>query len=522
MTPSAPAGPHTARLKQWLYYGGAVIVLVGGLWVVIQLTSPAPRSGRGSPSLAEIKLTGETRATSLEGLAAQLDTARGENAQLRQDLAHLEAQMGKALEGVRQAFERQLASNQSRSAAEIERERSRLARELAGLQSAIDSDRTTTPRRAAEPDSGPQDGAGADWATSPSAAPDAGTAPSTTGQAPATPATSSTPPEQRSDATPPEERRANAGAMPPLRRQGQGNPTPRRDGASYQEAALPGASPPDLPAFPDALQPELPEDALFQERQAPAPATQDPATAGRRSGTAGPVQHSTRPVIRILGSDVPDNEPLPPLANQTYRLPATSILTGTLITGLDASTASQSRRDPFPVLLRLQKTAILPNRYQADVRECFVLLAGYGDLSSERAYLRGETVSCVLMDGSVIETRLQGYAAGEDGKAGVRGRLVTKQGQFIARALMIGFIEGVAEVLQQGDTVTLGLSQSQDGEGSNPWGSAALRGTGNALDRIAQFYIDQAYNLFPVIEIDAGRQLDIVLTGHLDMPLPNS
>lgn len=67
------------------------------------------------------------------------------------------------------------------------------------------------------------------------------------------------------------------------------------------------------------------------------------------------------------------------------------------------------------------------------MRECFVLLAGYGDLSSERAYLRGETVSCVLLDGSVIETR-QGYAAGEDGKAGVRGRLVTKQGQFIARA----------------------------------------------------------------------------------------
>ena len=512
MTPSAPAGPHTARLKRWLQYGGAAIVLIGGLWLVIQLTSPAPRGGRGSPSLAEIKLTGETRATSLEGLAAQLDTARGENAQLRQDVARLEGQIGKALEGVRQAFERQLASSQNRSAAELERERSRLARELEGLQGAIDGGRTTPSRRAGEPGPGPQDRAGSGWATSPPETQNAGTASS----AP------STPPERRSETTPPAERRSDAGAMPPLRREDQSTPTPRRDGTGYQEAALPGATPPDLPAFPDALEPELPEDALFQERQPAAPATQDPGTAGRRSGAAGPVQQAARPVIRILGSDVPDNAPLPPLENQTYRLPATSILTGTLITGLDASTASQSRRDPFPVLLRLQKTAILPNRYQADVRECFVLLAGYGDLSSERAYLRGETVSCVLLDGSVIETRLQGYAAGEDGKAGVRGRLVTKQGQFIARALMIGFIEGVSDVLQKGDTVTLGLSQSQGEEGGdNPWGSAALRGTGNALDRIAQFYIDQAYNLFPVIEIDAGRQLDIVLTGHLDMPLPN-
>jgi hypothetical protein len=522
VTPLAPAGPHAARLKRCLLLGAAAIVLIGGLWLVIQLTSPPPRSGRGSPSLAEIKLTGETRATSLEGLAAQLDTARGENAQLRQDVARLEAQIGKALEGVRSAFERQLASNQNRSEAELARERNRLARELEGLQGAIDGGRTTPPRRAAEPRPGTQDSAGSDWAASPSAAPDAGLASATTGEAPGSSSAPSTPPEQRSETTPPAERRSGAGVVPPLRREGLATPTPRRDGAGYQEAALPGATPPDLPAFPDALLPELPEDALFQERQPPAPATQDPGTASRRGSAAGPVQQAARPVIRILGSDVPDNKPVPPLANQTYRLPATSILTGTLITGLDASTATQSRRDPFPVLLRLQKTAILPNRYQADVRECFVLLAGYGDLSSERAYLRGETVSCVLLDGSVIETRLQGYAAGEDGKAGVRGRLVTKQGQFIARALMIGFIEGVADVLQQGDTVTLGLSQSQNDEGGNPWGSAALRGTGNALDRIAQFYIDQAYNLFPVIEIDAGRQLDIVLTGHLDMPLPNS
>ena len=511
MTPTAPAGPHTARLKRWLLVGAAGTALIGGLWLVIQLTSPAPRGGRGSPSLAEIKLTGETRATSLEGLAAQLDTARGENAQLRQDVARLEGQIGKALEGVRHAFERQLASSQNRSAAELERERSRLARELEGLQGAVGGSHTTPSHRAGEPGPGPQDSAGSGWAASPPETQNAGTASSAT----------STPPERRSETTPPAERRSGAGAMPPLRREDQGAPTPRRDGAGYQEAALPGASPPDLPAFPQALRPALPEDALFQERQPPPQAAGDPGTASRRSGAAGPVQHSARPVIRILGSDVPDNKPVPPLENQTYRLPATSILTGTLITGLDASTASQSRRDPFPVLLRLQKTAILPNRYQADVRECFVLLAGYGDLSSERAYLRGETVSCVLLDGSVIETRLQGYAAGEDGKAGVRGRLVTKQGQFIARALMIGFIEGVSDVLQKGDTVTLGLSQSQGEDGSNPWGSAALRGTGNALDRIAQFYIDQAYNLFPVIEIDAGRQLDIVLTGHLDMPLPN-
>ena len=51
-------------------------------------------------------------------------------------------------------------------------------------------------------------------------------------------------------------------------------------------------------------------------------------------------------------------------------------------------------------------------------------------------YLRGETISCVREDGGVIETRLDSYAVGEDGKAGIRGRLVSKQGQLVAKSMM--------------------------------------------------------------------------------------
>ena len=39
-------------------------------------------------------------------------------------------------------------------------------------------------------------------------------------------------------------------------------------------------------------------------------------------------------------------------------LPAGSIISGTLITGLDAPTHESARREPFPALLRIQKEAI--------------------------------------------------------------------------------------------------------------------------------------------------------------------
>ena len=93
----------------------------------------------------------------------------------------------------------------------------------------------------------------------------------------------------------------------------------------------------------------------------------------------------------------------------------------------------------MPALLRVEKEAILPNRFTSDIKDCFVLVSGHGDLSSERAFLRGEYLSCVRNDGAVLETKFPSYVVGEDGKAGMKGRLVSKQGQMIARTLIAGF-----------------------------------------------------------------------------------
>ncbi|PXX95989.1 conjugal transfer protein TraB [Halomonas sp. LBP4] len=199
-------------------------------------------------------------------------------------------------------------------------------------------------------------------------------------------------------------------------------------------------------------------------------------------------------------------------------LPAGSILTGVMLNGMDAPTSQGSRRDPFPSTLRIQHEAILPNRFRADVKECFLIVSGYGDLSSERAYLRGETISCIRDDGGVIEARVDSYAVGEDGKAGVRGRLVSKQGAMIARSMMAGFMSGAANafdvdavpVIQTGSVGD--QTQYQSNFSPSMFQGAAAQGASNALDRIAQFYVDMAEGIFPVIEVDAGRQIELILT----------
>ncbi|AUB85131.1 hypothetical protein THSYN_29855 (plasmid) [Candidatus Thiodictyon syntrophicum] len=94
------------------------------------------------------------------------------------------------------------------------------------------------------------------------------------------------------------------------------------------------------------------------------------------------------------------------------------MLRGVLLNGLDAPTGPGARKDPTPALLRIKHDATLPNRYRADVKECFVIVGGFGDLGSERALLRSETLTCVRTDGGVIEVSLDAYAVSKDDKVG--------------------------------------------------------------------------------------------------------
>ena len=207
----------------------------------------------------------------------------------------------------------------------------------------------------------------------------------------------------------------------------------------------------------------------------------------------------------------PSGKKKPAKDSEAY-IPAGSILTGTILTGGEFPTNKGAFDNPTPILIRLSKEAILPNRYRSDVRECFLIAGGAGD----RAKVRGETLSCVRHDGSVIETKLESYVAGEDGKAGIKGRLVSKQGQIIARSLVAGFAGGMSEAFDVDPvpvlaTSTTGETQYQDAFSTNAVQGAAVKGISQSLDRVAQFYLDMAEDVFPVVEINAGRQVDIIV-----------
>jgi conjugal transfer pilus assembly protein TraB len=265
--------------------------------------------------------------------------------------------------------------------------------------------------------------------------------------------------------------------------------------------------------------------SVFDQAAVANPPTSNAGISAGRTGQSAPAQSTLQ--IRVIKEDKPAANPtIQSTSNLTTSkqsdvfIPAGSILTGVLLNGLDAPTGKKSKKEPMPVLFRIKKEAILPNRFYADVRECFLLASGFGDLSAERAYFRGETFSCVRQDGGVIEVPMNAYATGEDGKNGVRGRVVSKQGALLAQSMMAGFLRGFSDAFGRNQIPMLMTGGLGSLAGTTPFQSAfssqsmeggALKGAGFAMERLSHFYMDMAEEIYPVIEVDATRQVNFIV-----------
>ena len=285
-----------------------------------------------------------------------------------------------------------------------------------------------------------------------------------------------------------------------------------------QPAALPRA--PQTPAedVPEIRQPGTvaPEDIIEQnlfDSDVFAPPPLDPPGPAPAGRAAVPSLASSGGV-RVFGAD--DPRTLAIENPDTVYMPAGAIISGVLLTGADVPTGTMARTDPLPVLMRVKHEAILPNRYRSDVKECFLILAAQGDLSSERALMRSESLSCIRVDGRLIEVTVDGWAVGDDGKLGLRGRLVSRNGSVVAKAAAAGFAQALSEIyrpvrIQSFNTQPGSTALFQAPDGSEALSASGFAGVGGGAAQLAEYYMELADQIVPVVEVDAGRTVDVVL-----------
>lgn len=303
----------------------------------------------------------------------------------------------------------------------------------------------------------------------------------------------------------------------------------------------PGTSVFDAPASrAPALPPPPPVAAPVT---APAPHIPAPAPITPPAESRPMVEPSSQSAIRLLGEGGEMDEQkaeqrlnTTPASSQSRKkreneaayIPGGSMFPGVLLNGMDAPTSSVSQKNPTPVLIRVKKEAVLPNFASIDVRECFVMGAGFGQLASERALIRTESIACVRHDGRVFDTRMEAYVVGTDGKVGVPGRLVSKQGQMIAQSLLAGALGGIGKSLTKSRVPTLNIDPGQnsniyEAESMSSIAQSGLAGgVSSATNMIARFYLDMAKETFPVVETQAGQVVTVIVTRGMSLPLKGS
>ena len=195
-------------------------------------------------------------------------------------------------------------------------------------------------------------------------------------------------------------------------------------------------------------------------------------------------------------------------------LPAGSYANAVVLAGVDASAGVSSQGDPRPVLLRLTSPARSAaedgEALEADVAGCTLTGAAYGDLSSEKVYVRLRTLTCAGPEPrTVIETEVAGFVAGS-GKAGVRGPVVSREGALVEKAFLAGLISGAGE---SAANVLQAPARNPDGEAADlvDVGRAGLgAGAGSAGRKVADYLIRRAEQYQPVIQLQTGTRVTVV------------
>jgi len=198
-------------------------------------------------------------------------------------------------------------------------------------------------------------------------------------------------------------------------------------------------------------------------------------------------------------------------------IPAGAYVQALILGGVDASTSTTSQADPRPVLIRMLDEGTLPRKFKSDLKDCHVLASAHGDISSERVFMRLEKLTCTEpLTGEIIETEVAGYVAGEDGCTGVRGKVADRSGEAMRAGFVGGFFSGVSQFFGAAEQRALypisPFGQLNAMPPQTMLSAGVSQGTGNALDRYAEFYIKRAEQLQPVIQVAAGREVTIVFT----------
>lgn len=227
------------------------------------------------------------------------------------------------------------------------------------------------------------------------------------------------------------------------------------------------------------------------------------------------------PAAPVAAADVASIDKVSVYDSSQYVAP-NSYVSAKVLVGVDMQTGISATADPKPVLFRIEGRAIgvgADGKYQtSDLTGCLVNGAAFAELSSEKVYIKLQKITCPVDGNRTLVSKVDGYVT-YMGKSGVRGRVVSREGNFAGKAMVAGTLQGLGQAMSTnvqrsqtaitttgagGSLATVPLSSSQIAQ------DAVGTGVGNASSMLADYYIKRAEQYQPVIEMPTGMDVELV------------
>ena len=194
-----------------------------------------------------------------------------------------------------------------------------------------------------------------------------------------------------------------------------------------------------------------------------------------------------------------------------------------LLTGVVVGTGTNTQSNPEPVMMRLTDASIFSKGKRTEqIKEAILIGDCSGDLSSERAKCRLQTLSLENFRGEIVERPIQGWIVGEDGRNGIKGTVVDKSSDMLRMAMLNGVLGGMSNFLQNQSTKGIfpvsPISGQQNAlSGMSQLKGGAASGASDAFSKMADFVMDRFNSMSPQIVISSGRLVDVVFQNGIDL-----
>ncbi|MGB0906896.1 MAG: TrbI/VirB10 family protein [Maricaulaceae bacterium] len=229
---------------------------------------------------------------------------------------------------------------------------------------------------------------------------------------------------------------------------------------------------------------------------------------------------------QLLGAQMKADRP--EVFDTEHYVPPNAYVSARLVVSVDAPIGEAQEADPkaaqFIITGPAKHVQSGGKIEQTELEGCLVNGSAQGNLSSERVFIKLHAMTCPLGDGRVSVSKVEGYAT-HLGKNGIRGTVVSREGDLVTKAMIAGTVEGLGRTASQfgqgnGLATTnggvFGQRPSSEDIAVGSIGSGIASGAGE----FSKYLMDRARAYEPVVSLPTGIEVELVfISGTLVRPI---